>query len=340
MIGISTALMALCVACSSGSESTDGGGPEQVLVRTGATVEAYDVPMLHAEALGYFEDEGLDVDIKQGAGSAGTVKVVGTKKADIGVVDLATMASGVAEGVEVKGIAGVFQNTPLSTIYLKSSGFTSPDDLKGKTVGNAPDSAGSTFMPAWRSAVGLEESDFKEVLTGLGSLQQALVSGRVDSYVSYAVYEVPKLNHSLGAEADAFDWGDELDMIGLGLIANDETISENPEMLKKFLRAYAKGYTAAAADPQAGCKSVLDAFPQAAGASAATCEEGWIRAQQLQFSDATERQPLLWMAPETWESTLETMAEYTGLDTDKPATDFYTNDLVDDVEKPARPDLP
>jgi NitT/TauT family transport system substrate-binding protein len=88
-----------------------------------------------AQAKGYYKDAGLDVTIKPGGPDIAPTQVIAGKQADI-VVDWMPSALAAREaGVPLVNVAQVFNQSGLMLTCKKSSGVSTPKDLKGKTLG-------------------------------------------------------------------------------------------------------------------------------------------------------------------------------------------------------------
>jgi NitT/TauT family transport system substrate-binding protein len=88
-----------------------------------------------AQSKGYYKDAGLDVTIKPGGPDIAPTQVIAGKQADI-VVDWMPSALAAREaGVPLVNVAQVFNQSGLMLTCKKSSGVSTPQDLKGKTLG-------------------------------------------------------------------------------------------------------------------------------------------------------------------------------------------------------------
>ncbi len=108
-------------------------------------------PFLMAAEKGYFAEEGLQVQIDSGSGSAGAVNRVASGAYEMGFGDLNALVEFLAENSEGPGIKGVYivyDGTPAAVFARKESGIESPADLTGKTIA-AP--AFDTGYRAWAS---------------------------------------------------------------------------------------------------------------------------------------------------------------------------------------------
>ena len=107
----------------------------KVSIAVGGKASFYYLPLTLAEQLGYFKAEGLDVTIKPGGPDVAPAQVIAGNGADV-VVDWMPSALASREaGVPLVNIAQVFNQSGLMLTCKKSSGVSSPKDLKGKTLG-------------------------------------------------------------------------------------------------------------------------------------------------------------------------------------------------------------
>ncbi|MBH1957676.1 MAG: ABC transporter substrate-binding protein [Burkholderiales bacterium] len=88
-----------------------------------------------AQAKGYYKAEGLDVTIKPGGPDISPVQVIAGNGADVIVNWMPDALAAREAGVPLVNIAQIYNNSGLMLTCRKSSGVTSPKDLKGKTLG-------------------------------------------------------------------------------------------------------------------------------------------------------------------------------------------------------------
>jgi NitT/TauT family transport system substrate-binding protein len=112
--------------------------------------------------------------------------------------------------------------------------------LKGKKIG-LPGPYGASYIGliALLQAVGLKESDV--ILEAIGYNQvEALVSGRSDAVVVYDNNEPIQLR-ARGYDINVFPVSDYVRLASNGLLSNEKTVAENPDLVKRFVRATLKG---------------------------------------------------------------------------------------------------
>ncbi len=88
-----------------------------------------------AEALGYYEEEGLDVTILEGAVDIVPQQVVAAGEAEFGIAWVPKMLASRAEGADLVNIAQVFQRSGTLQVAWADSGITTVEDWAGKRVG-------------------------------------------------------------------------------------------------------------------------------------------------------------------------------------------------------------
>jgi len=123
--------------------------------------EGPSAPFLMALEKGYFADEGLDVTIDSGNGSAGAVTRVATNSYDMGFADYSALTETTAKNPDtgVTGVYMVYNAMPAAVFALKESGIEAPEDLKGKTLGAPVFDGGRKAWPSFARHNGLAVDD-------------------------------------------------------------------------------------------------------------------------------------------------------------------------------------
>ncbi|MCI6887906.1 MAG: ABC transporter substrate-binding protein [Lachnospiraceae bacterium] len=209
---------------------------------------------------GYYEEEGLKVNIRFPSNANDAISLVAAGQADIGLYYQQDVIQARADqNIPVKSIGAVVQG-PLNIILsLKEKNITSPEDLVGKTIGYAGTELSEALIRSIMTDVGADYSDVKMVDVGF-DLMSSMTTGNVDATIGCLVnHEVPQMEEE-GFEVNWFD----LDEYGVPtyyegiFLANDKAIEQDSETLKAFLRASAKGFADMKADPEAALKTLLD----------------------------------------------------------------------------------
>lgn len=313
---------------SNGSSNAPSGKLTNVSVQLSYYPEGYDAPIYYAQAAGYFKAEGLNVSIHPSTGSGTTAEAVGNGNYNLGFVDAGVAAQQITKGVPITVVAGVFQKSPDATIFLQGKGISTPKDLEGKVMGDAAGTATSSLLPAFFAAAGVDASKVKLQDVQSSAENQLLLAGRIASFNSYGIENVPELQ-SKGAKATDFVWADYgLDLLGESLVANNSFLQSNPAVMKSFLAGFAKAYTAAQANPSAAVQALLAAQPSAAGGDKTAALGELKGAFGLLHTKASANLPIFVMAQSDWQSTLSVLAKYEKVTGERPVSSYYTNQYL------------
>ena len=208
---------------------------------------------------GYYEEEGLKVNIRFPSNANDAISLVAAGQADIGLYYQQDVIQARAQqDVPVKSIGAVVQGPLNIVLSLKEKGITSAGDLVGKTIGYAGTELSEALIRSIMQYVGADYSDVTMIDVGF-DLMSSMTTGNVDATIGCLVnHEVPQMEE----EGFSVNWFD-LDDYGVPtyyegiFLASDETIANDSETLQAFLRASAKGFADMKADPEAALATLL-----------------------------------------------------------------------------------
>lgn len=201
---------------------------------------------------GYYKEANLDVNVLRGQGSAEAVKQVGAGNVTFGFADAAsTVLARGNDNVPVRLVAIVYAKPPHAIYALKSSGIRKPKDLEGRQIANPAGGAIPKVFPAYAKVAGIDESKVKWVVASSESLPGLLALGRVDAIGQFTVGEPRLKKDAEGKELVELTYGDAgLDFYSNGIIASENTISTNPDLVQRFVTATIKGLKYALDNPK------------------------------------------------------------------------------------------
>ena len=212
-------------------------------------------------AKGYFKDAGLDVTVDSGNGSGGAVTRVASGTYDMGFADLAALMEFHANNPDAPNkpvaVMMVYNNTPASVMALKKSGIKTPADLAGKKLGAPVFDAGRRAFPIFAKANSIENVTWTAMDPPLR--ETMLVRGDVDAITGFTFTSLLNIEARgvPAADVTVLAYPDNgVKLYGNAIIASPKMIKENPEAIKAFLAAFAKGAKDVVADPAKAIEAV------------------------------------------------------------------------------------
>src|SRR5690606_28079281 len=216
---------------------------------------------LQPVAKGHFNAGGLDVTVDSGNGSGGTVTRVASGTYDMGFADMAALMEFHANNPDANnkpvGVMMVYNNTPAAVMALKKSGIATASDLSGKKLGAPVFDSGRKAFPVFAKANNVENTNWTSMDPPLR--ETMLIRGDVDAITGFTFTSLLNLEARGAKTSDVvvMQYADHgVKHYGNVIIASPKMVKENPEAIKKFLSAFAKGAKEVMANPAATIETV------------------------------------------------------------------------------------
>lgn len=258
--------MALSLAaCGSGETSQGENEKEKITFVLDWTPNTNHTGLYVAQEKGYFEDEGLEVEIVQPP-EDGADALVASGKAQFGISFQDTMAPGVVgeDALPTTAVAAVVQHNTSGIISRKGEGMDTPKGLEGKEYATWDAPIEKAMMENVVEADGGDFSKVELIPSTVTDEVSALESKSVDAiWIFYAWAGVA--TEVAGLETDYFAFKDinpAFDYYTPVIIGNNEFLEKEPETAKKFLSAVKKGYEDAIEDPDGAAEILCEAAPE------------------------------------------------------------------------------
>lgn len=318
--------LAGCSPSSSSGSQSSGKTTTVKMIMEWPTADGFWIPWIVGKSKGYFQKEGINLDIVAPPNTSATMQYVGTGRADVAFgtsVDVVTSAS---NGVPVVSIGryGSENNWGLITQTAKP---IDPADLKGKTIGTYTDSWSAAQLQIMLSKVGLKLSDVT-LVTASDDTVPLLVQKKVDAITGVTNAEGSELT-SLNQKysiALAKDYGAPNAPV-FSIAANRDWLAKNPAVAKAFLRATVEGMNYARSHPSYAVAQFLKSYPEAETKAYATLQWGDTspllgkKGAELTTSDLVQ-------SSTDWTSIVNVASKFKVIDNKGKVSSYYTNSAL------------
>ena len=305
--------------------STAGHAQDKVTLRLNWLLYGFHTPFYLGLERGYYKDEKIDLTIGEGQGSVRAVQTVGAKGDMFGLADGGSVVAGVAKGAPVKAVMAVTNSSPYSLAVRADAGIKTLKDLEGKTVASAPGEAGLQLLPALFARNGVDIDKVKILrVDGAGKMvavaekrAEGLMSGLDNQSLTLPKQGVPLIDFAYSKYGT--------NTVGLTIFTHNDLIKDNPDLVRRFVKATIRSFEAAIKDPEAAIKAGQKVKPDL---------ETELSLEQLKVgiglmkTDSTKGLSTGYFALKDWEDTVELMKKYMALDTTMKAQDFFSNDYL------------
>ncbi|MEM9604545.1 MAG: ABC transporter substrate-binding protein [Pseudomonadota bacterium] len=151
-------------------------------------------PVIVADELGYFAEQGLDIEIVAPADPSAPPKLVAAGQADLAISYQPQLHLQIHEGLPLKRV-GTLVATPLNCLLTLEEGpIQSIADLKGKKIGFSVAGVEEAVLKAVLGKHGVALEDVEMVNVNF-SLSPALMSGQVDAVIgAYRNFELNQMD--------------------------------------------------------------------------------------------------------------------------------------------------
>src|SRR5438067_8333857 len=220
-------------------------------------------PFFLGKERGYFDQEGIDLDIQEGRGSGVTVQAVAAGTANFGYADVPTMIKAASKGAPVTAVGVALQTSPMSVMGFAERNIRKPEDIKGKIVAVTPGDSMSQIWPLFQKKTGLKETDFRQVAGDAQTKLNAVMNGQADLLLGYVMDQAIKLQDATRKEIYPIRFADYgVNLVSSGIIVQKDFLKAKPDVVKRFMRAATRSLEDAAKNPEAAIDAMLKAKPK------------------------------------------------------------------------------
>ncbi len=295
---------------------------EKLTVRFTWKLKGEYAPLFVALDRGHYKAEGLDVDLAEGSGAQTVLKLLAGGTEKIGYGPAVAAAQAVSQGLPVKVTAVYQTKAPMGVISFPEVPLKTPKDLEGKRLAV---SVGETFgdmLVPFTKMNNIDITKIQQIQMDNSARTTQFLTRKIDVMSVYLSNELPQIEKRTGVTFNVLkvsDYG--LNLLGASFYVANAFAEQNPETLRKLLRATGKGYADAMANPKEAAKIMAKYMK--------VPEQPDVLEKQVEATvvstNAPQGKPIGWQESADWQANL-TLLKDTGAITEvKPMSAYYTN---------------
>ncbi|HEX8628748.1 MAG TPA: ABC transporter substrate-binding protein [Catenuloplanes sp.] len=279
-LGTFTAALLTVAGCGNDTSTPKAAAAQKVTALTGFGMIGQDAYLVLGRDLGYFREQGIDLQLQPGKGTADNLKVLLAGQAQFATIDLTGAL--IAHGKSVKGftvVAAVYQRSVSSITALDGSGITHPSDLHGKRIGYAPGGVNFMLFPAYARLAGIDATKVTWQQVDPAQMRGLLAAGKLDAITETVIGTPGVESTAKGRKAVVLAYNDWVtDLYGNVIAAKTGT---DPELVRRFRTAALKSLTYAIDHPAEAGTAFHQAnptYPQQAATAETALMASYVRA--------------------------------------------------------------
>ncbi len=297
---------------------------KKATVRFNWTAKGEFTPFFVARELGFYREQSLDVELLEGKSGTQAVQVVGVGSDHFGYVPSIQVTQGINQGIPIKTIGTFGRATGMCWASWPEVPLDGPKALEGRKVSVSSASTFFQVWPAFARRFGLDTGKIEVVSADPTARVGLFLSRRLDimadiflanDYVILQSKTREKLNLLKMADLD-------FDPLGYLLIANRSVMERDPELVRRFTRATARGFRYTIERTRDAVDIMTRLYGQRLGAEV-------IEGQVNQLLTLINREPALGVSTEAgWQRSLDLLHESGVIDKKLPLREYFTNDFI------------
>ena len=322
-ITLMSVLLVVSAACANAqSPQTQGPSLDHVNITMGFRPDIQFSPLYVMIEEGFAEEEGIEIEITH-LPETEAVQLVGVDELQFAIVSGEQVLLARAQELPIVYVMAWWQDYPVAVAAPTGSGIETPSDLEGKRIG-IPGLYGASYIGfrALLASGNLTEDDVQLDVIGYTQVE-ALSQGMEEAVVVYANNEPIQLA-KLGFPVDVIRVADYVHLASNGLITNEKTLRENPDLVRRMVAAFSQGVAATIEDPEHALEvsklyvDGLDAADQSVQLGILETSIEFWKSENLGHSDKN-----------AWENMQQVLLDMGLLATPLDLEQAYTNDYVE-----------
>ncbi|MEY3144740.1 MAG: hypothetical protein RL342_411 [Pseudomonadota bacterium] len=297
---------------------------DNVSLRLNWYIGGLHVPFYFGVDKGFYKQEGINLTINEGRGSANTVQVVGAGTDTFGLADSSSIINLISKGGEIKSVMNILSSTGFSVVSAASTGIRTPKDIEGKTLAVSPGDPIRGLLEALAAHNKVDISKVKFVQVDPAAKVVTVLEKRADGLLGGADDQFFLLKYR-GVEPHALRFADHgANIVGMAIFTGNNTLKTNPELVRRFVRATKRAWEEAKKNPDAAVDVAMKVKPDL---NRQSTKDQMVVDFDLMDSPNVKGQIGLGHEKD-WTQTIDLLKKYRGLETSLNWTAFHTNEFL------------
>jgi len=244
---ILTIVLSGCAQAPAAAPLTPTPGLVHIRLPVGYIPDIQFSPLYVAIDKGYYQQASIQIEFDYSL-ETDAVSLVGAGNLQFSIVSGEQVLLARAQKLPIVYVMSWYKDYPVAVASKASAGIHTPQDLKGKQIG-LPGLYGANYigLRALLNNVGLKESDV--TLDSIGFNQVAALSADKDQAVVVYLANEPVQLRAQGYDLDVIKVSDFVQLASNGLITNETTIAQNPDLIRRMVQATLRGIQDTIANP-------------------------------------------------------------------------------------------
>lgn len=277
---------------------------------------------------GFYEKDGIDVVVKQGNGSSNAVRLVANKDSTFAYASCAATMKLAAQGAPIISVAVIDATGTEAVLVRPDSGIKTFKDLEGKKVLTTAGAGVNTFFPVAAANAGVDVSKIELVNVAESALVSSYLQNLAPAMLGGIDDKPAEIEANGGDPPIIFNYADYgVHQPGYSIVAHKDMVGENPDLVGRFVRATLLSVKAAKENPDAAIQALINWSGSVEDQKEQARKVLDVTLSILVSKNNKEGRIGLHVA-EDWESALDLLKTYSGVETDMTADQFYTNAFV------------
>jgi NitT/TauT family transport system substrate-binding protein len=276
-----------------------------------------------AQEKGYYSDENINIKFIEGGSGISLTEPLMNGQADFSILSPEELIVKRSEGLPLVAIATTYRRSPVIFASMADSGIVRPADFIGKTVSLLGQTEAEIEFYALMKKLGLDISKVK--LIKYNPEYTEFLNGDADVmylYITAGLIKVQQKGYKLNLIWPG-DYG--VKFYADTVITNENLISQNPDLVTRFLRATLKGWKDTIGDSEAAVETTL--------------KYAKIKDKALQLAMMDAQVPLIntgedhigWMKAEEWQAMYQTMLDQKLISAPLDYNKLYTMEFLNKI---------